>query len=242
MKGFCITSKMTNSVCKNGKTLQALNLDNSFIYESTNPYHYTWYRLDNTVSKGNLQTIIKSCQELKEVNLSYLNANGDKFPGLSDVGIELLAKNITPNVEKLHLAEHDLRDDQVKILLSRCNKIKTLSLNAYWLTDDSLTYIRDYLNLTLEELSLDDVDDGDGISFTAYFKLKSMSRLKILKLDHKGDNCVEIQKLRQHLPHMKIQGFPGQCRCSLGTESNKNYYTLCGDSLYLGEINDFRFL
>ena len=242
MKGFCITSKMTDSICKNGKTLQALKLNDSFVYESTNPYHYTLYRLDNTESKGNIQTIIKSCQELKEVNLNYLNGNGDKFPGLSDVGLDLLAKNITPNIEKLHLAEHDLRDDQVKILLSRCNKIKTLSLNAYWLTDDSLTYIRDYLNLTLEELSLDDIDDDDGINFTAYFKLKSMSRLKILKLNRKGDNCVEIQKLRQHLPHMKIQGFPSQCRCSLGTESNKNYYTLCGDSLYLGEINDFRLL
>ena len=131
MKGFCITSKMADSICKNGKTLQALNLNDSFVYESTNPYHYTLFRLDNTVSKGNIQTIIKSCQELKEVNLNYLNANGDKFPGLSDVGLDLLAKNITPNIEKLHLAEHDLRDDQVKIMLSRCNKIKTLSLNAY---------------------------------------------------------------------------------------------------------------
>ena len=208
MKGFCITSKMTDSICKNGKTLQALNLDNSIIYESTNPYHYTWYRLDNTVLKGNLQTIIKSCQELKEVNLSYLNANGDKFPGLSEVGLELLAKNITPNIEKLNLENHDLRDDQVKILLSRCKKIKILSLNAYWLTDDSLTYIRDYLNLTLEELSLDDKDDDDGISFASYFKLKSMSRLKILKLYHKRDDCEEIQNLRQHLPHVKIQGNP----------------------------------
>ena len=211
MKGFCITSKMTDSICKNGKTLQALNLNHSFVYESTNPYHYTWYRLDDTVPKGNLLTIIKSCQELKEVDLRCIN--GEEFrepgerPGLSDVGLKFLAKIITPSVEKLNLMNNDLDNEHVRILLSRCNKIKTLSLNADFLTDDSLTYIRDYLNLTLEELSLDDIDDGNDISFTAFLKLKSMPRLKILNINHKKDDCEEIQNLRQHLPHIKLQGF-----------------------------------
>ena len=76
------------------------------------------------------------------------------------------------------------------------------------MTDDSMPYIIHYLNLTLEELSLEDIDDGDGINLTAYVKLKSMSRLKILKLYHKRDDCEEIQNLRQHLPHVKIQGNP----------------------------------
>ena len=205
MKGFCITSKMTDSICKNGKTLQALHLNHSFVYDSTNSHHYTWYRLDNTVPKGSLQTIIKSCQELTEVDLSCINSQEG---GLSDVGLKLLAKNITPNIKKLNLMNHDLHDDQVKILLRRCNKIKTLSLNAYFITDDSLTYIRDYLNLTLEELSLEYVADGNDISFTAFLKLKSMPRLKILNLNHKKDDCEEIQNLRQHLPLIKIQRFP----------------------------------
>jgi hypothetical protein len=211
MKGFCITSKMTDSICKNGKTLQALNLNHSFVYESTNPYHYTWYRLDDTVPKGNLLTIIKSCQELKEVDRRCIN--GEEFrepgerPGLSDVGLKFLAKIITPSFEKLNLMNNDLDNEHVRILLSRCNKIKTLSLNADFLTDDSLTYIRDYLNLTLEELSLDDIDDGNDISFTAFLKLKSMPRLKILNINHKKDDCEEIQNLRQHLPHIKLQGF-----------------------------------
>lgn len=165
-----------------------------------------WYRMDNTVPNRNLQTIFKFCQELKEVALNYIN--GDE--GLSAVDIELLAKNISPNVEKLNLRNQEsFKDDQVKILLSRCNKIKALSLEAYFMTDVSLTYIRDYLNLTLEELSLEDVDDGNDINFTAFLKLKSMPRLKILNLNHKKDDCEEIQNLRQHLPHIKIQGFPG---------------------------------
>lgn len=33
MEGLCITSKMADGICKNGKTLQALNLNHSFVYE-----------------------------------------------------------------------------------------------------------------------------------------------------------------------------------------------------------------
>ena len=206
MKGFCITSKMTDSICKNGKTLQALHLNHSFVYDPTNSYHFKWYRLDNTVPKGCLQTIIKSCRELREVDLSCINSQEG---GLRVVGLKLLAKNITPKIEKLNLTNHHFIDDQVKILLSRCNKIKTLSLNAYIITDDSLTYIRDYLNHTLEELSLENVDDGNYISFTAILKLKSMPRLKFLNLNLvKKDDCEEIQNFRLHMPHIKIQGFP----------------------------------
>ena len=194
--GFCITSKMAASICKNGKTLQTLNLNHSFVYESTYP-HSTNYRLDNTVPNGSLQVIIKSCQELKEVNLDYINGK----EGLSEVDLEFFAKNITTNIEKLNIVNHGIDDDQVKLLLSRCNKIRALSLDAYIMTDDSLKYIRQYLNLTLEELSL--VEDDD-ISFTGFLELKSMPRLKLLNLYHKKDE--EIQNLRQHLPHLKILG------------------------------------
>ena len=194
--GFCITSKMAASICKNGKTLQTLNLNHSFVYESTYP-HSTNYRLDDTVPNGSLQVIIKSCQELKEVNLDYINGK----EGLSEVDLEFFAKNITTNIEKLNLVNHGVDDDQVELLLSRCNKIRALSLDAYIMTDDSLKYIRQYLNLTLEELSL--VEDDD-ISFTGFLELKSMPRLKLLILYHKKDE--EIQNLRQHLPHVKILG------------------------------------
>ena len=175
MRGVCITSKMAVSICENGKTLQALNLDNSFVHQSAYPFGAN-HILDNPVPNGNLQAIIKCCQELKEVNLNYINGS----EGLSAIDIELLANNINPNVEKLNLRHHNVEDDQVKILLSRCNKIKTLSLNAYWLTDDSLTYIRDYLNLTLEELRLTDINDE--ISFNGFLELKSIARHEILNL------------------------------------------------------------
>ena len=204
MQGLCITPKMVASICKNGKTLQALNLNDSFVYESFYPYYVATYRQCNPVISNILQTIIKYCRELKEVDLSYVN--GDE--GLSDIDLDVLARNITPNVEKLNLRNHEIKDAHVKILLSRCNKIKTLTLAAYLISDDSLTYIKQYLNLTLEELSLIDCGTGyennNHISFTGFLELKSMPRLKVLNLYHRKYDCEEIQNLRQHLPHIKI--------------------------------------
>ena len=114
---------MADSICKNGKTLQVLNMTQSFVHESTYPYS-ACYRPDKTVPNGNLQSIIKCCQELKEVDLNYINGE----EGLIRVDHELLVRNIPPKVDK------------VKIMLSRCNKIKALSLEACFMTDDSLTY------------------------------------------------------------------------------------------------------
>ena len=74
--------------------------------------------LSFTVPNGNFQAIIKCCQELKDVDLGYINE--DK--GLSEEDLELLAEKIPPNVEKLNLSHQDVKDDHVKILLRRCNK------------------------------------------------------------------------------------------------------------------------
>ena len=136
LEDIFLTSKMAVSICKNGKTLQTLNLKRSY-FEDNPDYTY-------------LQEIIECCQELKEVDLSYI----DDAEGLTNKDLEFLAKNISPNVKKLNLSSSYIQDDHVKILLRRCNKIKALSLEPMLITDDSLTNIRQHLNLTLEELSL----------------------------------------------------------------------------------------
>jgi hypothetical protein len=180
----------TPSVRKNGKTLQILNLNYSSVEAISYPF----------VDKlSYLQEILKCCQELKEVNFN-------EVVGLHHDDLEVLVKNISPNVEKLYLSALNVRDYHVKILLSRCNKIKELSLKA---TDVSLTNIRHYLNLTLEELSLSPSKD---ISHTGILELKSMPRLKCLKLRYKKDWTdarkrgldMVCQHLRQDLPHLKI--------------------------------------
>ena len=195
MRGIQLTPKMAQSICNNGKTLQILNLNYSSVEALSYPF------VDDL---SYLQEVSKCCQELKEINFNEVE-------GLPSDDLEVLAKKIPPNVEKLDLSTADVMDDHVKILLSRCNKIKALSLNAMWITDFSFTNIRRYLNLTLEELSL---TEYKSINFTGIFELKSMPRLKCLKLRYKEEDWKEAHKqeldticqyLRQHLHHLMIK-------------------------------------
>ena len=184
MEGLLITPKMAASICKNGKTLQGLNLNHSYVIEQYN-------ELDYTVPNGHLQAIIKSCQELKE--LTFINEHKQLL------NLKFLAKNISPNVVKLNLSYTDFDDDNVQTLVSRCNKIKALNLEATLITDDSLKTMKQYLYLTLEELSLTyNVD---------VLELKSMPSLKILNLHCEEEDDSQIQTLRLHLPHLMIRKF-----------------------------------
>ena len=209
MKGVYLTPKMAVSICKNGKTLQILNLNSSSLVEISSYYN------------NYLQEIIKCCPELKEVDLAH-----QLETWLTSGDLEFLVRNIPPKIEKLDLCSSVITDDHIKILLSRCNEIKALSLEATCITDDSLKTIRQHLNLTLEELSLgpDDRDtislepyerdmvirfrqaNPPRISFAGFLELKSMPRLKILNLYYKKDDSEEIQNLRQHLPNLMIKG------------------------------------
>ena len=154
-------------------------------------------------SNVHLQEIIKSCQELKELHLCQ------NLETISDDHntIDFLVENMPPNVEKLDLLGLDyVRDDQFAILLRRCNKIKILGLEAYHISDESLTNIRQYLNITLEELSLAQADNN-VISFNGFLALKFMPKLKILNLLYNDGLEVEEWNLRLHLPHLIIKVF-----------------------------------
>ena len=196
IKDVFLTPKMAGSICKNGKTLQTLNLSGSFFGET------------------NLQEIIKCCQELKEVDLAHsvydLAYAYDTDVFISDKHFEFLAANMPPNIEKLNLAGNLIMDDEVKTLLRRCNKIKTLNLEASQITDDSFINIKQHLNLTLEELSMslelkNHFLTNVFISFNGLLELKSMPRLKILNLSYENGDDEKIQNLRQHLSHLMIK-------------------------------------
>ena len=182
MEGLLLTSKMAVSICKNGKTLQILNLNNSFANGS-----------------GCLIEIIGQCQELKEVDLANIgNVENYFLPIFSQGNLVFLANTISQNVEKLNLGGLCIIDDHVEILLRRCNKIKAMNLEATLITDYSLMDIRKYLNQTLEELSLAYIY---RFSFNGFLELKSMPRLKILDLSYEKE---QIEKLRLHLPNLII--------------------------------------
>ena len=194
MKGVRLTPNMAQSISRNNKTLQTLNLNHSSLTELSNPF-------EGEISY--LEEILKCCQELKEVNFNEVR-------GLCDSDHEDLVNNIPPNIEKLILSGLNLTHYHVQILLSRCNKIKALSLPGMWHPNVALQTIRHYLNHTLEELNL---TANKNISGTGILELKSMPRLKCLNLLFKGDFKeapqmqglgMACQNLIQHLPQLKI--------------------------------------
>ena len=119
MEGLMLTSKMAASICKNGKTLQVLNLScrSDLLFYTDTILNYTEY---TEVRNGNFQAIIKHCQELKEVDMANVNDN----PQLTEDDLEFLVKNISPNIVRLNLSNQNVEDDHIKILLNRCNKIQ----------------------------------------------------------------------------------------------------------------------
>ena len=202
MDGLGLTPKMADSICKNGKTLLALNLDKCNIITLS---------MKNR-SRRRMQEIFECCQELKDINF-----NGVK--GLDHDDLKYLAEIIPPNVEELNLGCLSFMDYHVKVLLSRCKKVKKLSIQSMWIpiTDESLTNISHYLNLTLEELSF---VASQYTTVTGLSALKNMPKLKRLNLYNSIESdCEEIQKLRQYLPHLMI-------RTSYPRESLKKKYSL----------------
>ena len=192
LEGLLLTPKMAVSICKNGKTLQVLNLNHVYAYLDYDSLGYTVLKNDN------LEAIIKCCQELKD--LDFVNGN-DVW--LDNEDKKNLAKSVSPNVVNLNLNNHDVNNDNnFRILL-----IKVLILRGTLLTSDSLETIRKYLNLNLEELSL---AYYEYVCFTGIIELTSMSRLRILNLYE--NKCIsskgeESQNIRQHLPHIMIRTF-----------------------------------
>ena len=187
MKRVLLTPTIAINICKNGKTLQKLNLNYSVCGVYGPPSRFG--------SDSYLQEIIKQCQELREIDFD----GSDE--GLKSEDLRFLVENISPNIEKLNLKSSCYLDEFVKILLTRCNKIKSFSLMARFIADISLTNIRQHLHLTLEELSL-----GCGFEFlslSGFLELKSMPRLKILNLYNRKADAEVIQT---HLPHLKVQG------------------------------------
>ena len=199
MECLLLTPAMAISICKNGKTLQKLNLNYSVIKKYNDGIHGGVYSPSSRFgSNAYLQEIIKCCQQLREIDFHRSDE------GLTSEDFKFLVENISPNIEKLNLKSACFMNEFVKILLRRCNKIKAFSLKARFIADISLTDIRQHLHLTLEELSL-----GCGFEFlslTGFLELKSMPRLKILNLYNRRPDATVIQTLREHLPHLKING------------------------------------
>ena len=155
--GNCITSKMIGSICyQNGRTLQTLDL--SF-----------WSGLN----LESIQKITKNCVGLKNLDLFAT--------GLSMDSTNFLVNNLTPVVEKLSLGGLPyLKDEHVKALVARCNKLSVLNLEHTRISYESLYYIIENLQHTLEKLNVRYCYGITVLLRHTITKLKSMPKLRVV--------------------------------------------------------------
>jgi hypothetical protein len=170
-----LTSNMIKSIWyQNGHSLQTLNLT-----------------CCDGLDLESIQKITKNCVELKNVVLASTK--------LSKASINSLVTNLTPKVEKMDIGSlSNLKDEHIKVLLARCNKLSVLTLQYTSITNDSLTHIIENLQDTLEKL---DVYIYDGITYAKLTELKSMPKLKVLNFmgsDHEKADLITL------MPYVKF--------------------------------------
>ena len=194
---------LSSLTLQNGKTLQVLNC--WWAYQC---------RSGKNIDVKSLQSIIENCTELKELNFwnGVVNSDGENINyhcGFSNDAINMfdmmdfLVKSISPDIEKFSAFECAIDDEYIKILVSRCTKIKELRFGYLDITNDSVTHIIDHLKPTLEKLDLTNID----IDYQKMFELKLMPKLKSLDCLYMSDISV-ISELRNELPNVSVNGYP----------------------------------
>ena len=186
-----ITPKMIRSICyQNGRTLQTLN-----------------FGACCGLDLESIQKITKNCVGLKNVDLSST--------GLSKESIIFLVNNLIPEVKKLNLDRlRNLKDEHLKVLVTRCNTLSVLNLQFTSITNDSLTHIIENLQHTLEKLHVcgrgaalpNALVPGD-ITYSKVTELKSMPKLRVLNLafGHRWYlGGQEIENLKKLMPLVKF--------------------------------------
>jgi hypothetical protein len=165
----CLTSNMIRSIWyQNGHTLQTLNL-----------------RFCSGLDLESIQKITKNCVELKNIDFASTELSKDS--------INFLVNNLTLKVEKIDLGCHlNFEDEELKALVTRCNKLSVLNLLNTSITNDSLTHIVENLQQTLEEL---DVYLCDDVTYAKLTTLKSMPKLKNLNFSGSNQEEKDLKKL-----------------------------------------------
>ena len=171
------SQKMIESICyQNSRTLKTLNL-----------------RGCEGLNLDSIQKITNNCKNLTNVDFSGTC--------LSEESIKFLVSNLTSTVEKLNLDNlYDVKDDHVKTLVKRCDKLSLLILRQTPIT--TLTPIVENLEKTLEKL---DVSCCYSLTYAMLINLKSMSKLKVLNCSY----CYSIDQelLKKEMPTLRFKAF-----------------------------------
>ena len=148
-----IPTHTIKSIClQNGKTLQKLdrgshnyNLTSSYGTRFSYTWHNTQFKESRKLKLESIQDIVYNCVELTELNLAFIS--------LCEDSLYCLANNLTPKILKLNLKGTPVRDEHVKALVIRCNKIAELDLSRCDITTIALTNIIENLKSSLQKLA-----------------------------------------------------------------------------------------
>ena len=183
-----LSSKLINSTSlQNGKTLRVLDLSNC----SLSPIENSCFDCREPIHE-----IVENCTELKEFSLSRTDLPVEL--------IDILVFNLTSKIEKLDLfAMTYLRDEHVKILVTRCNKITDLNLGGSTsITKHSLNLISEHLLSTLVNLNFYFTEIG--FELNDLLVVKKMRKLKLFCLPLYGlylggDNPLNLEEDRRRM-------------------------------------------
>ena len=178
-----IPTHTIKSIClQNGKTLQKLdrgshnyNLTSSYGTRFSYTWHNTQFKESRKLKLESIQDIVYNCVELTELNLAFIS--------LCEDSLYCLANNLTPKILKLNLKGTPVRDEHVKALVIRCNKITELDLSRCDITTIALTNIIENLKSSLQKLaffSCEAITGAGGRNLTSLYQLKSMPKLRYL--------------------------------------------------------------
>ena len=186
VENLTLNSCEIEQICQNGETLQILDLDGCTI--------------DFEHRTKLIQKLLTKCTQLTELNIFKRRGFGFDFGMLRDRHVCALVNNLTPKISKLNLGSQQcVRDEHVKTLVLRCNKITELDLGATSITNDSIEVIVKHLN-SLEKLDL----NFTYIDISSILQLKLIPTLKILRCFYGSENTEKIKNLKLQLPHISI--------------------------------------
>ena len=196
-----LSNSMISSINQNGKTLKQLNLTNSYPYKLSTNQNQFFQQNDSSKQNQFFQQFIGNCDVLTELNLEEVYCTNDS--------LDYLVNNLTVNIQKLNLRGINIKDHQLKILVTRCNKLTELNLHYTKVSNESVNHILAYLQSTLEKLYIRRRRPGRRIGdldirldLVKLFELKSMKKLKLLDLI--GPHQSEINILKKELPNIEI--------------------------------------
>ena len=175
MNGLKLTLDMIKSICiQNGKTLEVLTF-------TTCP----------NLNHEMIELIVKKCSNLIEMSIAEIN--------LSDYIINFFVNTITPNIEKLNFNSlFHLRDEHIKVLVNRCNKLSVLNLGVTCISNNSIDIIITKLKNTLEELCV----YLCYVDCAKLLELRLMPKFRTLIYeDMNYEQLEDLENFKKQLPH-----------------------------------------